>query len=903
MQTWHGIACVVMAICLVIGVANTASDCHAAVDASMLQPQPQYVLFGPDRDYLTMCRTIPLVMTVTDSVTQEAEVFSEQMHRLLNWSVKIAGCSQDKEWPVYAAILSSEEKWRPDAFPQPPDRSEGYTLSIGKSGIVVAGHDRQGLFYGLQTLLQMFMKISREEDIPSALIVDWPDIPNRAILMNLYGIRRDSDLTYFKRLLSAMAALKYNSVFFQFDFAIPGPSSPFPVQMGRDSSPLTDVQVRELCNYARRHHLEVNLAFQFGGHCVWLLAEPAYSTFGEYTERSLAWPNANWSPANPELWTVINDLVSHQIGLFKPRKVHVGHDEMAYGEFNTSPTSVAAGLSNEELAAHSFNELRKIIPSDVEMISWFDMFMPEELKVEQNRGFVDSDKMLELTPQDLALNLWFYDGSPAHLPAIKYFRQHDRCYWVSTFHAKDAARVCYYGSQYDATGVLGTHWYEVGGWLSPRTISNKALAAVVATAVFSWNAGQIDNLSNTSPVRLLHDMTEGPAEVSHYGQYECLDISSAMDDGDQSTTSRSLLALILGEYSIKHRLDDTIPFMKSDHAIILAGSPNERDTLPVSVTIPIDKKVKAVHLLHTCGLPSYESGMTSWQKAVHRPIIGGYTLIVSHEDTEERVEIPLEYGWNIQNWNALYGPYSAPLAWVGSTSDGIRVQAQRVSWKRQDNKRAMTLKAIEFNSQEAYGIQPALLGITLESPADDDSQQNDSAHRMTIMKDDFEYDSTQALQESWDGYDAVRLETDDVKAGTGALACTIPAGSELLRYNIGKKDISVDISKANLISFRIKTARDEYDDSRLQCALYFGKDDAYWYRFGFHLQEEGQWEHITIPFSLIATEGDIPESGGMTDLNRVMFSFWRTQGRERTILLDDFVVEQKVSPDMFNRYR
>lgn len=65
--------------------------------------------------------------------------------------------------------------------------SGAYFLEIGKKGIVVAGFDDAGVFYGLQTLRQITQSPAAAEGLPFVRINDYPDLPSRGVVEGFYG--------------------------------------------------------------------------------------------------------------------------------------------------------------------------------------------------------------------------------------------------------------------------------------------------------------------------------------------------------------------------------------------------------------------------------------------------------------------------------------------------------------------------------------------------------------------------------------------------------------------------------------------------------------------------------------------------------------------------------------------
>lgn len=64
-----------------------------------------------------------------------------------------------------------------------PQKAEGYYLKIDDNNIVIAGADRRGLFYGVQTLLQLV----ENGKLPAVEITDYPDVPYRGVVEGFYG--------------------------------------------------------------------------------------------------------------------------------------------------------------------------------------------------------------------------------------------------------------------------------------------------------------------------------------------------------------------------------------------------------------------------------------------------------------------------------------------------------------------------------------------------------------------------------------------------------------------------------------------------------------------------------------------------------------------------------------------
>ncbi len=90
--------------------------------------------------------------------------------------------AEDKKGlPVYVGIRGERSVRKFDQFI--PTQADGYYLSVSGQGVVVAGNDKRGVWYGLNTLSQLL----QEGQLPYATIVDYPDVAFRGVVEGFYG--------------------------------------------------------------------------------------------------------------------------------------------------------------------------------------------------------------------------------------------------------------------------------------------------------------------------------------------------------------------------------------------------------------------------------------------------------------------------------------------------------------------------------------------------------------------------------------------------------------------------------------------------------------------------------------------------------------------------------------------
>lgn len=100
--------------------------------------------------------------------------------------------------------------------PDPVLGKEGYTLLAGKKGVVIAANKPAGLFYGMQTLLQLFptaveskTEVREKWHAPAVRITDYPRFAWRGIMLDVS--RHFFSKADVKTYIDEIARLKYNT--------------------------------------------------------------------------------------------------------------------------------------------------------------------------------------------------------------------------------------------------------------------------------------------------------------------------------------------------------------------------------------------------------------------------------------------------------------------------------------------------------------------------------------------------------------------------------------------------------------------------------------------------------------------------------------------------------------------
>lgn len=194
-------------------------------------------------------------------------------------------------------------------------RSEAYILEVTGSGVAIRAATPKGLFYGVQTLLQLLSQ--GKGHIRGLRITDWPDMEFRAIHVDLW-FHLDRPW-YYEHLFCQLAHYKINTVVFEFEDKFQYTSHPVLSAPGA----LTHEQVKQLVQTAKKYYIDVVPLVQTLGHVSFIAKHPEFSRLREVAK-------SNWQlcPLKQGTFDLIGDLLDEMLDVVQPAKYfHIGGDE------------------------------------------------------------------------------------------------------------------------------------------------------------------------------------------------------------------------------------------------------------------------------------------------------------------------------------------------------------------------------------------------------------------------------------------------------------------------------------------------------------------------------------------------------------------------------------------------
>jgi hypothetical protein len=162
-----------------------------------------------------------------------------------------------------------------------PLAEQAYRIALTPSRVSIVGNAPPGLFYGVQTFLQLLARRSGGLTFPEGEIQDWPDLQLRVIYWDdAHHLER---LDVLKAALRQAAFFKINGFALKLEGHFQFRSAPPIVE----PYALTPAQLQELTDYALRYHIQLIPYLDAPAHDAFILKHPAYASLR-------AFPNCNY---------------------------------------------------------------------------------------------------------------------------------------------------------------------------------------------------------------------------------------------------------------------------------------------------------------------------------------------------------------------------------------------------------------------------------------------------------------------------------------------------------------------------------------------------------------------------------------------------------------------------------
>jgi hexosaminidase len=336
--------------------------------------------------------------------------FNDYLQEIYGFHLRIV--SEDKQ-PAsgYIRLYNHPDKG-PGIVPGPEGR---YTLKVSSGSIVIRGDTHTGVFYGIQTLLQLLpvspyvilpagpgvRSNNSEYKIPAVSIEDYPRFAYRGLMLDVG--RHFFPVEYVKRYIDYIALHKMNYFHWHLTedqgWRIEIKKYPRLTEVGawrsgtiighhpgtgNDSTPhggyYTQEQIKEVVKYAADRYITILPEIEMPGHSSAALTAYPYlgCTGGPYhVQQTWGVFKDVYCAGNDSVFQFLQDVLNEVLPLFPGKYIHIGGDECPKDSWKQCPKCQRRikenGLKDEhELQSYFIQRIEKYINSKGKQIIGWD---------------------------------------------------------------------------------------------------------------------------------------------------------------------------------------------------------------------------------------------------------------------------------------------------------------------------------------------------------------------------------------------------------------------------------------------------------------------------------------------------------------------------------------------------
>lgn len=354
-----------------------------AIGQEQLIPKPQHLELGPSGSF-----------AIQRLAVQESLPYANEEKYLVDQLAEVKGGrkvgANKKGGTIRLAKLDN----------QPEGKYDYYELTIDKNGVKIVAPTNRGVFYGVQTLLQLVRENKEKGSIPFLKISDYAKFAYRG--MHLDVCRHFFTAQEVKNYIDYLSKYKINTFHWHLTddqgWRIEIKSHPKLTQVGgfRKMNPsatyeqekvinglyggyYTQEQIKDVVAYAAKRHIDVVPEIEMPGHAqAALAAYPELSCTGGPFEVGTTWGVMEdiFCPKE-ETFSLLEDVIDEVVTLFPNKYIHIGGDEAPKARWKAcaycQELIKKEGLKNEEeLQSYFIKRMEKYINSKGKRIIGWD---------------------------------------------------------------------------------------------------------------------------------------------------------------------------------------------------------------------------------------------------------------------------------------------------------------------------------------------------------------------------------------------------------------------------------------------------------------------------------------------------------------------------------------------------
>ncbi|RCW49006.1 alpha-L-fucosidase [Paenibacillus prosopidis] len=245
-----------------------------------------------------------------DQLQDDAEVFVDDLETMSGMRLSIKVSQEPKPGDLFLTLDESVKK------------DEGYALNI-EDGITIQGKTDTGVFYGLQTVLQILKQDPAHRSLPRGTANDYPDTGFRSFMID--SGHTFATLGYIEQMIRQIAWHKLNTLHIHFTdaegFRLESDTYPGLASEGQSYS---KADIREMQDLAKKYHITIIPEIDVPGHATAMINYNPNLKFPTGDHFDTGWTIDITREENRE-W--VKGLLKEFLPLFDGPIFHIGGDE------------------------------------------------------------------------------------------------------------------------------------------------------------------------------------------------------------------------------------------------------------------------------------------------------------------------------------------------------------------------------------------------------------------------------------------------------------------------------------------------------------------------------------------------------------------------------------------------
>jgi len=461
-----------------------------------LIPRPRYFKMNKEQK-LKIIEQTRLFTDLPDDYLFIIEQFQEKLKFFgLNQKLEIVRIQDLETFPDIKFFLNNTINEFPESFfdkisTKKNYKEQGYILISKDSKLIIQADHPQGIFYGIQTLIQLLNTSKDKLTLNKTRILDFPVLQIRGISDDISRGQAPTirNLKKFIEELSQFKINQYYLVYMQDMFQFKNHP-----EIGRERGAYSKQEIIELVNFAAKRFIEIIPIFQTISHWQNILQHLDYWKYGEFPGSSCL------NLANEEIYELLDELIGELSEAFTSEYFHIGADESwDIGKDASKNLIEEIGFANAYL--NHYKKVYKIVKKHgyKKVIIYHDILYKFK-------------EVLEGLPRDMIIMYWKYNTNKNH-PIIKSIKKANSAVIVSPSimdfnrifpsiekYEKNIINLIKYGYKKGIIGEVTSSW----GDYRNKEIRENRFYGYIFSAIVGWDPISELNMANFWKGLFLH---------------------------------------------------------------------------------------------------------------------------------------------------------------------------------------------------------------------------------------------------------------------------------------------------------------------------------------------------------------------------------------------------------------